>query len=113
MSLRRASLFSKILAGEYPALFDQMSPAVTQLGQLMANRIGVGWTGNTHTSDYVTFTAIGPGSERFNGLIENTDVFAHYTHLAGIDFKNATAAKIAMSGPDASDVEAVGQYAVC
>jgi len=32
--------------------------------------------------------ATGPGAERFGGFILNTDVFRHYTELAGIDFKN-------------------------
>jgi alkaline phosphatase len=112
MSARRAALFSRVMAGDYPALYDQMNSAVTQLGQLMANRIGIGWTGNTHTSDYVPVLALGPGAERFAGVIENTDVFVHYTQLAGIDFKNRAAALIAESaGPAAHEVEGIATYA--
>lgn len=112
MSARRAALFSRVLAGDYPALYDQMNSAVTQLGQLMANRLGIGWTGNTHTSDYVPVLAIGPGSERFAGFIENTDVFVHYTQLAGIDFKNRSTALIAETdGPAAHEAERVAAYA--
>lgn len=109
-SVRRATLFAKVLAGEYPALFDQMNSPITQLGQLMANRLGVGWTGNTHTADYVTMVAVGPGSERFQGLIQNTDVFVHYTQLAGIDFKNPSAPLIAHAGPEADEVERHAEY---
>lgn len=110
MSPRRAGLFAKVLAGTAPQLFDQMNPVVTQLGQLLGNRLGIGWTGNTHTADYVQLTAIGPGSERFNGLLENTDVFGHYTALAGIDFKNPTAPLIAHAGPEADEAERPARY---
>ncbi len=111
MSARRAALFAKVLGGESPQIYDQMNPVVNQLGQLLGNRFGIGWTGNTHTADYVTVTAIGPGSELFAGLIENTDVFRHYTALAGIDFKNPSAALIAHAGPEASDAEGSERYA--
>lgn len=111
MSLRRAGLFSKVLAGEYPALFDQMNSTITQLGQLMGNRLGIGWTGNTHTADYVPVLAVGPGAERFHGLIQNTDIFVHYTQLAGIDFKNPSAPLIAHAGPEAEEAEQSRAYA--
>ena len=112
MSERRAVLFGKVLAGEYPALYDQMNSAVTQLGQLIANRTGVGWTGNTHTADYVTLVAIGPGAEHFRGIVQNTDIFGHYTGFAGIDFKNPAAPLIAHAGPEAGDVEDHASYAL-
>jgi alkaline phosphatase len=110
ISARRAGLFAKVLAGEYQALYDQMNSTVSQLGQLMANRVGVGWTGNTHTSDYVPVLAIGPGSERFTGLIQNTDIFRNYTELAGIDFRNPSMPLLAEF--DARDVERAHQYAI-
>ncbi len=112
MSERRAVLFAKVLAGDYPALYDQMNSPVTQLGQLLANRLGVGWTGNTHTSDYVTLCAVGPGAELFRGVVENTDVYVRYTQFAGIDFKNPTAQLIACAGPEAGDVEHHARYAL-
>ena len=112
MSERRAVLFTKVLAGDYSALYDQMNSPVTQLGQLLANRLGVGWTGNTHTSDYVTLCATGPGAEVFRGIVQNTDVYFHYTQFAGIDFKNPTAPLIACAGPDAGEVENHAAYAL-
>lgn len=111
MSERRAILFAKVLAGESLPLFDQMNSVVTQLGQVMGNRTGIGWTGNTHTADYVQLVAIGPGSELFSGFVENTDIFHHYTTLAGIDFKNVTAPLIAHAGPEAHHVERHVDYA--
>jgi alkaline phosphatase len=110
MSPRRAGLFANVLAGAAPQLFDQMNPVVTQLGQLLGNRLGIGWTGNTHTADYVPLTAIGPGSERFTGLLDNTAVFSHYTALAGIDFRNPSAPLIAHAGPEADAAEAPHRY---
>ena len=111
MSARRAELFARVLAGTNPMLYDQMNSPITQLGQVMANRFGVGWTGNTHTADYVGLMALGPGSERFAGLIENTDVFVHYTALAGIDFKNPVLPLIASGGPEANEAEGSERYA--
>jgi len=73
------------------ALYGLQSNWSSQLGQLMGNHIGIGWSANTHTADYVPILALGPGAERFRGFIQNTDVFRHYTQLAGIDFKNPTA----------------------
>ncbi len=111
MSARRAELFARVLGGDYQALYDQMNSPITQLGQLMANRIGVGWTGNTHTTDYVPVIAYGPGAELFTGFIQNTDFFAHYTHLAGIDFKNPSVPLIADFGPEPEQVENIAAYA--
>jgi alkaline phosphatase len=111
MSERRAAMFVKVLAGEATQLFDQMNPPITQLGQILANHNGLGWTGNTHTADYVSLIAIGPGSEHFTGLIENTDIFRHYTALAGVDFKNVTGNLIAgADGPEADESERPGRY---
>jgi alkaline phosphatase len=51
------------------------------LGQAIGNHCGIGWTGTTHTSDPTLITARGPGAERFQGLVINTDVFTHLTEL--------------------------------
>lgn len=71
-------------------LYGLLNSVVAQLGQVMGNHWGIGWTANMHTADYVPLTAIGPGAEKFAGFIQNTDVFHHYLAFAGIDFKNPT-----------------------
>ncbi len=71
-------------------LYSLLNSVVAQLGQLMGNHWGIGWSANMHTADYVPLTALGPGAEKFRGFIQNTDVFHHYMALAGIDFKNPT-----------------------
>jgi alkaline phosphatase len=110
MSERRAVLFAQVLAGEYRPLYDQMLSPITQLGQLLANHTGIGWTGNTHTSDYCPVLAVGPGAERFAGSIENTAVFHSFTSLADIDFKNPSVPLIA-DMPGEPDVEGIAAYA--
>jgi alkaline phosphatase len=58
------------------------------MGQVIGNHTGIGWTGTTHTSDYTLVTALGPGAERFNGFIRNTEVFPALTELMDVKFKN-------------------------
>ena len=42
--------------------------------RIMQSKAGVGWTTGSHTGVPVLTTAIGPGSENFTGLIDNTDI---------------------------------------
>jgi alkaline phosphatase len=58
------------------------------LGQVAGNHTGIFWTGSTHTSDYTLFTALGPGSEKFRGLMRNTDVFPLLSGLMDSNFLN-------------------------
>ena len=111
MPRARALMLGEVLAGDSWTLFDQMNPVITQFGQLMANYLGIGFTGNSHTSDYVPIMATGPGAERFAGLIENTDIFAHYTDLAGIQFKNPSLPLLAENAWDVEEVEHIARYA--
>ena len=111
VSDRRAGWFQAYLAKKGSCLYELMNSDVAQLGQLLANHIAVGWAGNVHTADYVPVAAVGPGAERFEGFIQNVDVFRHYTQLAGIDFKNPEEPLIAASGPEAADVENLAEYA--
>ena len=110
VSDRRAVWFRTYLDKKGACVYELMNSDVVQLGQLVGNHIGVGWTGNVHTSDYVPVTAVGPGSERFEGFLQNVDVFRHYTQLADIDFKNPEAPLIADGSPEASDVENLEEY---
>lgn len=54
------------------------------LGQVLSNYYGVGWTGTSHTSDYVVLTAMGVGQERFSGLRRNTEAFTLMCDLMGV-----------------------------
>jgi hypothetical protein len=90
VSPRRAEMLIPFLAKKGRVLYDLMNSETAQLGQLMGNYLGIGWTGHSHTADYVILNALGPGSELFRGFIQNTDVFHHYLALAGIKFRNPT-----------------------
>jgi hypothetical protein len=82
------------------------------VGQLLANYTGVNFIGNSHTSDYVPVVAVGPGAERFAGFIKNTDVFAHYTELAGINFRNPSLPEYVdadLAIPSTEDIAAYGE----
>lgn len=64
-----------------PELNRSLSSLRGQLGQVLGNYTGVTFTSVYHTADWVMSMAVGPGSDRFAGLLRNTDV---YTHLAGL-----------------------------
>lgn len=59
-----------------------------QLGQILGNWNGIGWTGVTHTADWTPLSALGPGQEAFAGLMKNTDFFDRVTDLWGIRHRN-------------------------
>ncbi|HEY3440870.1 MAG TPA: alkaline phosphatase [Paludibaculum sp.] len=66
----------------------QLDSLVGLMGQVVGNHVGIGWTGTSHTSDYTLVTALGPGAERFSGLIRNTQVFPALTELMDAKFQN-------------------------
>jgi alkaline phosphatase len=109
-SERRAKLLIPFLEKKGTPLYDLMNNEMVQLGQLVGNRIGIGWTGNAHTSDYVPILASGPGAERFAGFIQNVDVFRHYTQLAKIDFRNPARDLLAGITPENAGVEHIEEY---
>ncbi len=53
------------------------------LGQFAGNHTGIGWTGTSHTSDPTLVSALGPQSDRFSGLVINTNVFTHLVEMLG------------------------------
>lgn len=103
---RKAALLASFYAKKGLAMYEAMNSVSAQMGQVMANYYGVGWTSGEHTADFVPLLALGPGAGRFRGFLENTDVFHHYLALAGIDFRNPEAPLLTETGPAASEVEA-------
>ncbi|MBK9137626.1 MAG: alkaline phosphatase [Verrucomicrobia bacterium] len=110
-SAAKADLLLRIAEKKAGVLYDGMNAVELQLGQLMANFLGVGFTGGAHTADFVPLVACGPGAERFRGFLQNTDVFRGYLTLAGIDFRNPDAPLLAEAGPRADQVEALPRWA--
>jgi alkaline phosphatase len=102
---RKLAALLAFLGKDWRPLFDGMNGAAMQLGQLLGNYYGVTWTSGAHTSDYVPLLARGPGATRFRGFQQNTDIFRHYTDLAGIDHRNPELPLLAECGPFAAEVE--------
>jgi alkaline phosphatase len=111
VSDRRAAAFQAFMAKKGSTVYELMNSETTQLGQLLANHLAVGWAGGAHTGDYVPLTAVGPGAERFAGFVQNVEVFRHLTQLVGIDYRNPERPLLA-SGPSAAEVERVAEYAL-
>lgn len=86
-------------------LYDLVNSPEYQLGQLMANHVGIGWASGSHTADFVPLMAKGPGAEKFVGFLANTDVFRHYLDLAKIDYRNPELPLMAECGPGADLTE--------
>ncbi len=111
VSARRVEMLIPFLAKKGRVLYDLMNSETAQLGQLMGNYVGIGWTGHSHTADYVPLNALGPGAELFRGFMQNTDVFRNYLALAGIDFRNPAEPLVAESDlPHATTGENVEEY---
>jgi alkaline phosphatase len=111
MPERRAEMLAPHLSKKGSALYDAMRTDICALGQAMANYLGIGFTSNAHTADYVPIVATGPGSEKFRGFIENTDIFYHYLSMARIDYRNPSEPLITEFAPEAGQVEDTGKYA--
>ena len=60
---------------------EQLSKPEGLLGQFAGNHTGIGWIGTTHTSDPTLISAIGPQSDRFAGMVKNSDVFGHLLEM--------------------------------
>jgi alkaline phosphatase len=62
---------------------EQLGKPEGLLGQFAGNHTGIGWTGTTHTSDPTLISALGPQSDRFAGMVRNSDVFGHLMEMLG------------------------------
>ncbi len=79
------------MQGKRPRLHAQLDSAVGVYGQVMSNYYGIAFNCTQHTSDNTIITAIGPGADRFAGLIPNTQAFTAITELMGKPTKNPEA----------------------
>jgi alkaline phosphatase len=101
----KAALLVRFFEKKGETMYSELNSASVQLGQLMANHLGVGFTCSAHTADYVPLLASGPGSEHFHGFRQNTEVFRSYLALANIDFRNPESPLLAECGPSAAAAE--------
>lgn len=110
LSERRAARLAPFLAKKGAPLYEGLNSDAAALGQLLANHLGINFTGTAHTSDFVPILAIGPGSENFRGFVQNTDVFYRYLAFGKIDFRNPRDPELVESRPSAGSVENVREY---
>ena len=54
---------------------------------IISKRARVGWTSYAHTGQPVIMSAAGPGSEKFSGFYDNTDITRNVAALWGITLK--------------------------
>lgn len=65
------------------------------IGKILSNKALVGWTSGGHTAGEVPVMAVGPGAERFTGLMDNTDLFEEISNIANYKMTEHTDFKIA------------------
>ena len=66
-------------------------PSITEtLIKLVSDKAGVGWTTYGHTGINVPIYAIGPGSEQFSGVIDNTEIPKKILDILQIDMEANT-----------------------
>ncbi len=84
-----AEALSSAVANRMPTVWNRQHQNLNGLlGEILSNYNGIGWTGTSHTADYVWLTAIGVGREEFHGLVRNTDAFYKMLKLFGLSHKN-------------------------
>ncbi|MEN3000923.1 MAG: alkaline phosphatase [Armatimonadota bacterium] len=84
-----AEALASALANRMPPVWNRQHQNLNGLlGQILSNYNGIGWTGTSHTADYVWLTAFGTGREEFHGLLRNTEAFYKMLKLFGLSHKN-------------------------
>jgi len=62
---------------------EQLAKPEGLLGQFQGNHTGIGWTSTSHTSDPTLVSALGPQSDRYTGIVRNSDVYGHIIEALG------------------------------
>ncbi|MDD3310643.1 alkaline phosphatase [Pseudodesulfovibrio sp.] len=97
-AFNRSMSGDKIQGGDY-LLYGEYDPLSVTLTHLLNGKAGLGWTSYKHTGVPVSTSAIGVGSEAFNGSYDNVDVALRMMSAMGIDpkphYASATGAQVA------------------
>jgi alkaline phosphatase len=64
-------------------LYGGYEPLTIKLTTILNNKAGIGWTSYSHTGTPVQTSAVGVGSELFNGFYDNTDIYTKMMQIAG------------------------------
>lgn len=74
-------------------LYGGYDPFTVQVTHILNQKAGLGWTSYSHTGVPVPTSAIGVGSEAFNGFYDNTDVGKKIMAIMGFEFKKVAEAQ--------------------
>lgn len=89
LSSTEAQYVSEMTGGDIPYVLNRTQRNFHgAFNAILTNHNGIGWNSTSHTDEYVMVTASGPGKDRFQGLILNTDVFETFTWVLGIRHRN-------------------------
>ncbi len=72
-------------------LYGGYDPFTVQVTHILNQKAGLAWTSYSHTGVPVAVSAIGVGSEAFNGFYDNTDIGKKMMAIMGFEFKVAAA----------------------
>ena len=70
-------------------LYGGYDPFTVEITHILNQKAGLGWTSYSHTGVPLPTSAIGVGSETFNGFYDNTDVAKKIMAIMGFEFKAA------------------------
>ncbi len=66
-------------------MYSDFPPISETIVKMVSEKSGVGWTTYSHTGINVPIYAIGPGAEKFSGVIDNTEIPEIMMQLLGIE----------------------------
>ena len=65
------------------SLYARSEPLAAVARKVMSQIARVGWTTGDHSAEYVPVYAVGAGSEKFMGKIDNTDIPKRIAKVGG------------------------------
>ncbi|MCE7060301.1 alkaline phosphatase [Dyadobacter sp. CY343] len=65
-------------------LYITNKPLFKEFGSIQTKYTGIGWAGMDHSSDYVELAMFGPGSEKLDPFVKNTDLHNFMLDATGI-----------------------------
>lgn len=69
-------------------VLDFLGNPSSTFGAIMGNHTKVTFTSGNHTNDHVLLTAMGPGSDKIAGLVQNTSLFDIMLAARGLSYSN-------------------------
>ena len=84
---RLKAMYNKMISGKdyksHKSLYSSSDPLAKLAIEILGECANVGWTTGSHTAAEVPVYAIGVGSEKFSGSMDNTDIPRRISQVAG------------------------------